>query len=51
MSFLIKHKLAFFRAVLIIFGAVLIALGVLREEPSEILRKATVVCLECIGIG
>ena len=32
-------------------GAVLAALGIWRGEPGDIMRKAIVVCLECIGVG
>ncbi|MCL2357557.1 MAG: hypothetical protein FWC70_10495 [Defluviitaleaceae bacterium] len=32
-------------------GIVLIALGVLRGELSEIFAKGSLVCLECIGLG
>ena len=30
---------------------VLLALGLLRQEPLDLLQKAVKVCLECIGIG
>ena len=51
MSFLVKHKFAITRAVILAFGITLITLGILREELAEIFRKAVVVCLECIGIA
>jgi len=40
-----------FRFSVLAAGVVLAALGMLRGELNEILRKAVVVCLECIGIG
>ena len=39
------------QAVLIAISLVAIAAGVLRGELTDIFRKATLVCLECIGIG
>lgn len=30
---------------------VLLVLGLLRQEPLDLLQKAVKVCLECIGIG
>lgn len=36
---------------LIIAGIVFIAIGIVREEHIEVLRKAVNICLECIGIG
>ncbi|MGI6544959.1 MAG: CD1871A family CXXC motif-containing protein [Fastidiosipilaceae bacterium] len=32
-------------------GALLIVLGVLNGDIVQLLRKATKICLECIGIG
>ena len=32
-------------------GITMAILGILRGETLEILRKAIVICLECIGIG
>ena len=29
----------------------LIAAGLVRQEPLEVLQKAVIICLECIGIG
>lgn len=37
--------------VLLILALVMIGLGVWREEFLIVLRKATQVCFECIGIG
>lgn len=51
MSFLTKHRIALTRAVILSVGITLITLGILRGELSEILQKAVVVCLECIGIA
>ncbi|MCL1789625.1 MAG: thioredoxin [Oscillospiraceae bacterium] len=39
------------KAVILVFGAGMMILGIVLGEPVEILRKATKVCLECIGIG
>ncbi len=36
---------------LLLLALVLIALGVWHEEFLIVLRKATQVCFECIGIG
>lgn len=36
---------------LMIVGVAFMALGIWRGEAVDVLRKATVICLECIGIG
>lgn len=38
-------------AVSLICSAVLIILGLMRQEEMIVLQKAVNVCLECIGIG
>ena len=38
-------------AVLLLAGVVLMVTGIWRGELELIYQKATVVCLECIGIG
>ena len=36
---------------LLALSLVLIATGIYLGEPSEVLRKAINICLECIGVG
>ena len=36
---------------ILLVGIGMMVLGAMRGETDEILRKATVICLECIGIG
>ena len=37
--------------IILLAGAVMMVLGVWRGELHDIFRKATILCLECIGIG
>jgi hypothetical protein len=39
------------RAVALSMGLGLVVLGILSRETVEIMQKAVVICLECIGIG
>ena len=36
---------------LLCIGVVALLLGLLRGEAADVLRKATMVCMECIGLG
>jgi len=45
------NRLRTVRAAMIIAALACVALGILRGEVTEIFRKATRVCLECIGVG
>ena len=38
-------------AILLALAIVCIFLGITKGEPAVVLKKATKVCLECIGIG
>ena len=41
----------YLQTIFLIIGVSMMLLGLLRGEALEILRKAIVVCMECIGIG
>ena len=36
---------------ILLVGIAMITKGIVRGEAREIMRKAIVVCMECIGIG
>lgn len=37
--------------ILILTGAVLITIGVKNGDASDVMKKAVMICLECVGIG
>jgi len=40
------------RAVLFLaLGAVLVAVGVMNDQHIDVMNKAAMLCLECVGIG
>ena len=46
-----QRRSNFLRGAVLGIGITLIALGIWLGETTDLLRKAVVVCLECIGIG
>ena len=46
-----KSVHAFIPPVVFFLGLILVIFGIWRGEPHDILQKAVVVCMECIGIG
>lgn len=44
-------KLWVVRVAVMILAVGFIVFGVIREEQLEVLKKATSICLQCIGIG
>lgn len=46
-----KRKRSLWAWSVLIVGAAFIAIGIARGEMDTVLRKAVMVCLECIGIG
>jgi len=46
-----QRTIAGVQIILLVLGATLVVLGLLGGEASEILSKATVICMDCIGIG
>jgi len=46
-----KRGIIITRAAVLALGITFITLGILRNEPAEIMQKGTTICLECIGIG
>ena len=41
----------FISSALLICSFIFVGVGYMRGEALDVLRKATAVCLECIGIG
>lgn len=37
--------------ILLFIGVLFIIIGILEKQNIEVLKKATRICLECIGIG
>ena len=48
MSFLKQNRAAL---LLLLAGAVCVAIGVWRGEAETVFRKAGNICMECIGLG
>lgn len=46
-----KKMLSYVKYPLLLLGLAFIAAGVLRTEYIVVLKKAVMICLECIGIG
>ena len=38
-------------AVLFVAALAFIAIGIFRNEAAVVMRKATMICMECIGLG
>jgi len=47
----IKPMRSVLPVVILLAGVIMMVLGVWRGELHDIFRKATILCLECIGIG
>lgn len=46
-----NKRIVMLRCAVLAAGVIMIAIGIGRREPAEIMTKAVKVCLECIGIG
>jgi hypothetical protein len=46
-----RRAVAVTQIVLLVVGVALVVLGLLNGEVYEIFSKATVICMDCIGIG
>ena len=47
-AFLRRNKAAL---LLVLLGSAFVAIGVWRGEMEIVLRKAVIICMECIGLG
>ena len=51
-TIIFKNRTMFFiRLALLFSGVVMMTLGLVQGEAQEVLSKAIIICLECIGIG
>lgn len=48
---MIKYNVKHVRISLTVISLLFILAGIMRGEYSEVLMKATKICLQCIGIG
>ena len=48
---ILYHKRVLLQFVLLVLGVVLMGLGWARGDAQEIMDKAIMVCLGCIGLG
>lgn len=46
-----KKMVTITKYVILALAVFSIAVGVIRKEPRVVMKKATNICLECIGIG
>lgn len=46
-----EHQKSLLAFLLITLGVIAMVLGVYRGEAADVLRKATMICMECIGLG
>ena len=44
-------KKSYIRIAVLVLSVALIILGVYRGETAEVIKKAIMICLQCIGIG
>ena len=44
-------KKSYVLAGLFALAAVLVIIGIVQGQPSQVLTKAVTICLECVGLG
>lgn len=49
MRYQLKKRL--FAAVMLLLAGAMIVVGVLKGQDKDVLAKAVMICLECVGIG